>query len=179
VDRNNQWYFIQILTPPLNKYNKISDWALWKTNYYKKIVCALTTGFNTKFFFFYKTCILELSIGPNSSLQNRLCEDELGPILISKMVLLEPLHNPLGHLLSGFRYWATHHLYPRTKLNSVGCEGVCVKSLTSDVRWPEHEFISRGNLHLKSRFCRVEFAPTQNSKTTRCFQCVPNPCNCR
>jgi len=37
----------------------------------------------------------------------------------------EPLQDPLGHLLSGFRYWATHHLCPRTKPNSVGREGEC------------------------------------------------------
>jgi len=37
----------------------------------------------------------------------------------------EPLQDPLGHLLSGFRYRATHHLCPRTKPNSAGREGVC------------------------------------------------------
>ncbi|KEH15820.1 hypothetical protein MTR_0519s0010 [Medicago truncatula] len=30
----------------------------------------------------------------------------------------EPLQDPLGHLLSGFRYRVTHHLCPRTKPNS-------------------------------------------------------------
>jgi len=42
----------------------------------------------------------------------------------SKMVS-EPLQDPLGHLLSGFRYRVTHHLCPRTKPNSAGREGVC------------------------------------------------------
>jgi hypothetical protein len=37
----------------------------------------------------------------------------------------EPLHDPLGHLLSGFRYQATHRLYPRTRSNSDGREVVC------------------------------------------------------
>jgi hypothetical protein len=31
----------------------------------------------------------------------------------------------LGHLLLGFHYWATHHLYPCTKPNSVGYDGLC------------------------------------------------------
>ncbi|KEH18841.1 hypothetical protein MTR_8g028900 [Medicago truncatula] len=35
----------------------------------------------------------------------------------------EPLQDPLGHLLSGFRYRVTHHLCPRTKPNSAGREG--------------------------------------------------------
>ncbi|AES96595.1 hypothetical protein MTR_5g038930 [Medicago truncatula] len=43
---------------------------------------------------------------------------------IFKMVS-EPLQDPLGHLLSGFRYRATHHLCPETNTNSVVCEGVC------------------------------------------------------
>ncbi|KEH23222.1 hypothetical protein MTR_7g069535 [Medicago truncatula] len=43
----------------------------------------------------------------------------------------EPLQDPLGHLLSGFRYWATHHLCPRTKPNSVGREGMSSEILSS------------------------------------------------
>nr|ABN05858.1 Dynamin central region; Dynamin GTPase effector [Medicago truncatula] len=35
----------------------------------------------------------------------------------------EPLQDPLGHLLLGFRYRTTHHLCPRTKPNSAGREG--------------------------------------------------------
>jgi hypothetical protein len=34
-------------------------------------------------------------------------------------------------------------------------------SLTSDVRWLEHEFISRSNYHLTNQFYRVELGPTQ------------------
>jgi len=37
----------------------------------------------------------------------------LGPTTIFKMVS-ELLQDPLGHMLSGFRYRVTHHLCPRT-----------------------------------------------------------------
>jgi len=62
--------------------------------------------------------------GGNSHLTSRLCGVVLGSTMISKMVS-EPLQDPLDHLLSGFRYRVTHHLCPRTKPNSDGCEGVC------------------------------------------------------
>ncbi|PNX86179.1 hypothetical protein L195_g042256 [Trifolium pratense] len=49
-------------------------------------------------------------------------------------------------------------LYPHTKANSVGCykrrDRCVIKSPTLDVRWPEHEFTSRDNLHHTCRFCR-------------------------
>ncbi|AES99148.1 hypothetical protein MTR_5g077110 [Medicago truncatula] len=38
-------------------------------------------------------------------------------------MILEPLQDPLGHLLSGFCYRVTHHLCQRTKPNSAGREG--------------------------------------------------------
>jgi len=62
--------------------------------------------------------------GGNPHLTSRFCGVVLGPTTISKM-LLEPLQDPLGHLLSGFRYRVTHHLCPRTKPSSDGREGVC------------------------------------------------------
>lgn len=43
----------------------------------------------------------------------------LGPTTIPKMVS-EPFQDSMGHLLSDFRYRATHHLCPRTKPNSTG-----------------------------------------------------------
>jgi len=55
---------------------------------------------------------------------SRFCGVVLGPTTFSKMVS-EPLQDPLGHLLSGFRYRATHHLCSRTKPNSAGRERVC------------------------------------------------------
>jgi hypothetical protein len=36
------------------------------------------------------------------------------------------LQDPLGHLLLGFRYQATYHLYPRAKPKRAWCDG-CVK----------------------------------------------------
>lgn len=39
--------------------------------------------------------------------------------IIFKMVS-EPVQNPIDHMLSGFHYRTTHHLYPHTKSNSVG-----------------------------------------------------------
>jgi len=62
--------------------------------------------------------------GGNPHLTSRFCVVVLGPTTISKMVS-KPLQDPLGHLLSGFRYQATHHLCPRTKPNSASREGVC------------------------------------------------------
>ncbi|RHN71430.1 hypothetical protein MtrunA17_Chr2g0276791 [Medicago truncatula] len=53
----------------------------------------------------------------------RFCGVVLGPTTIFKMVS-EPLQDPLGHLLSAFRYRATHQLCPRIKPNSAG-RGVC------------------------------------------------------
>ncbi|KEH25714.1 hypothetical protein MTR_6g033730 [Medicago truncatula] len=44
--------------------------------------------------------------GGNSHFTSRFCAVVLGPITISKMVL-EPLQDTLGHLLSGFRYRTT------------------------------------------------------------------------
>jgi len=79
-----------------------------------------------------KTLDKSLYRGDNLHLTRRFCGVVLGLTTISKMVS-EPLQDPLGHLLSGFRYRATHHLCPRTKPNSVGREG-CIKSPTSD-RW--------------------------------------------
>ena len=60
--------------------------------------------------------------GGNLHLTSRFCGVVLGSTTISKVVS-EPLQDPLGHLLSGFCYRDTHHLCPRTKLNSVGREG--------------------------------------------------------
>jgi hypothetical protein len=48
----------------------------------------------------------------------------LDPTTISKMVS-EPLQDPLGHMLSGFRYRTSHQLCLRTKPSSAGREGVC------------------------------------------------------
>jgi len=62
--------------------------------------------------------------GGNPHLTSRFCEVVLGPTTISKMVS-ESLQDPLGHLLSSFRYQATRHLCPRNKPNSVDREGVC------------------------------------------------------
>jgi len=62
--------------------------------------------------------------GGDPYLTSRFCGVVLGPTTISKMVS-ESLQDPLGHLLSGFRYRATHRLCPRTKPNSVDREGVC------------------------------------------------------
>ena len=62
--------------------------------------------------------------GGNHYLTSRFCEVVLDVTTISKMVS-EPLQDPLSHLLSSFRYRATHHLCPWTKLNSAGREGVC------------------------------------------------------
>jgi len=62
--------------------------------------------------------------GGNSHHTNQFCGVVKGPTMISNMVA-EPLQDPLGHLLSGFRYRVTRHLYPRTKPNSVGREGGC------------------------------------------------------
>jgi len=39
-----------------------------------------------------------------------------------------------------------------------------VKSPTSDRRWPDNVFISGGNPHLISRFCRIVLGPTTISK---------------
>jgi hypothetical protein len=36
---------------------------------------------------------------------------------------------------------------------------VCIKSPTLDARWHEEVFISGGNYHLKSQFCRIELGP--------------------
>jgi len=80
--------------------------------------------------------------GSNPHLTSRFCGVVLGPTMISKMVS-EPLQDPFGHLLSGFRYRTTHHLCPRTKPNGAGREG-CVKSPTSDRTWPDNVFISGG-----------------------------------
>ncbi|KEH23647.1 hypothetical protein MTR_7g091670 [Medicago truncatula] len=63
--------------------------------------------------------------GGNPHLTSRFCGVVLVPTTISKM-LSEPLQDPLGHLLSGFRYRTTHHLCPRTKPNSAGREGALV-----------------------------------------------------
>jgi hypothetical protein len=40
-----------------------------------------------------------------------------------------------------------------------------LRSLNSDMRWSEREFISRGNPHLTSRIFRVELGQTLNSKS--------------
>ncbi|AES68760.1 hypothetical protein MTR_3g014560 [Medicago truncatula] len=55
--------------------------------------------------------------GGNPHLKSRFCGVVLGPTTISKMVS-ESLQDSLGHLLSGFRYRATHRLCRRTKPNS-------------------------------------------------------------
>ncbi|AES81474.1 hypothetical protein MTR_7g093150 [Medicago truncatula] len=85
--------------------------------------------------------------------------------MISKMVS-EPLQDPLGHVLSDFRYWTTHYLCSRIKFNSAGRE-VCVKSSTSDMTWSDNVFISRSNAHLTSWFCGVVLGPTMISKITQ------------
>ena len=96
--------------------------------------------------------------GSNHHLIRWFCEVVLGPTTISKMVL-EPLQDLLGHLLSGFCYRATHHLCSRTKPIVLVVRG-CVKSRTSDKSWPDNVFISGGNPHLISRFCEVVLGPT-------------------
>ncbi|RHN40742.1 hypothetical protein MtrunA17_Chr8g0358111 [Medicago truncatula] len=53
----------------------------------------------------------------------------------------EPLHNSLGHLLSGFRYRATRHLCSRIRCAILSVRG-CVKSPTSVRNWPDNLFIS-------------------------------------
>jgi hypothetical protein len=40
-----------------------------------------------------------------------------------------------------------------------------LRSPASVARWPEYVFISEGNPHLKSRFCRVELGPIPDFKT--------------
>ncbi|KEH38775.1 hypothetical protein MTR_2g079770 [Medicago truncatula] len=45
-------------------------------------------------------------------------------------MISKSLQDLLGHLLSGFRYQATHHLCPRTKPNSDGREVVFGASVT-------------------------------------------------
>jgi len=62
--------------------------------------------------------------GRNPHLTSRVCGFVLDLTTISKMIS-ESLQGSLSRLLSGFRYRATHHLSPRTKLNNVGREGVC------------------------------------------------------
>jgi len=99
----------------------------------------------------------------------------LGLTTISKMVS-ESFQDPLGHLLSGFRYQTIHHLCPRTKPNSVGRGGGgLLKSLTSDKIWSEHVFISGDNPHVTTRFCEVVLDPTTISKTLSlvCHGCLP------
>jgi len=59
--------------------------------------------------------------GGNPHLTSQFCGVVLGPTTISKMVS-EPLQDPLGHLLSGFCYRATHHLCSRTKPNNASRE---------------------------------------------------------
>jgi len=43
------------------------------------------------------------------------------------MFISEDNHHIFKMLLLGFRYRTTHHLYPPTKTNSVGHEGVCYR----------------------------------------------------
>jgi len=61
-----------------------------------------------------KTLDMSLYRGGNPHLKSRFCGVVLGSTTISKMVS-ESLQDPLGHLLSGSRYRATHHLCSRTK----------------------------------------------------------------
>jgi len=95
--------------------------------------------------------------GDNHHLISWFCGLVLGPTTISKMVSESP-QDPLSHLLSCFRYQATHHLCPRTKPNSAGREGG-VKSLTQDKCWSDNVFVSRDNPHLTNRFCGVVLGP--------------------
>jgi len=75
----------------------------------------------------------------------------------------EPLQYPLGHLLSGFRYQATTiYVYEPSPIVLV-VRG-CVKSLKSDRRWLDYVFISGGNPHLTSRFCKIMLGQTTISK---------------
>jgi len=61
-------------------------------------------------------------------------------------------------MLSGFRYRATRHLCQRFRCPVLNVR-VCVKSLTSVRRWLDNVFISGGNPHLTSRFCKDELGP--------------------
>jgi hypothetical protein len=45
--------------------------------------------------------------------------------------------------------------------------GWVLRTPTSNVRWPENGFISRGNSHLRSQFYGIELGPTLNSKTLK------------
>ncbi|AES87484.1 hypothetical protein MTR_4g028100 [Medicago truncatula] len=77
----------------------------------------------------------------------------------------EPLHNSLGHLLSGFRYRATRHLCSRFRCAILSMRGG-VKSPASVRSWSNNLFISGGNPHLTSRFYGVVLGPTTISNTT-------------
>jgi len=71
--------------------------------------------------------------GGNPHLTSRFCEVVLGSTTISNMVS-EPLHDSLGHLLSGFRYRATRHLCSCCRCAILSVRG-CVKSPTSVRSW--------------------------------------------
>ncbi|RHN59589.1 hypothetical protein MtrunA17_Chr4g0014961 [Medicago truncatula] len=83
-------------------------------------------------------------------------------------MVLEPLHDSLGHLLSGFRYRATRHLCSRFRCVILSVRGG-VKSPTSVRSWSDNLFISGGNPHLISRFCGVVLSPTTISNSIRLF----------
>ena len=100
--------------------------------------------------------------GGNPHHTSRFCGVVLCPTTISKIVS-KPLQDPLGHILSGFRYRTTHHLCPCFRFSVLSVRG-CVKSPTSNKRWPDNVFISGGNPHLTSRFCGVVLGPTTISK---------------
>ena len=103
----------------------------------------------------------------NPHLTSRFCGVVLGPTTISNMVS-GPLHDSLGHLLSGFRYRVTRYLCSRFRCAILSVRG-CVKSLASVRSWSDNLFISGGKPHLTSRFCGVVLGPTTISNIKPTF----------
>src|SRR4051812_19579393 len=96
--------------------------------------------------------------GGNPHPTSRFCRVELGLTTLFNMVSRASFKIRWA-TFHGFRYRATHHLFPRSSCLVLGVRG-CVKSPTSDNIWPEHVLISGGNPHPTSRFCRVELGLT-------------------
>lgn len=95
---------------------------------------------------------------------SRLCKVELGPTQIIRWYR-SLLQDPLGHLLLGFRYRVTHHLYTCTKSNSVGHEGVCHESCCESDSKLEVGKLSKSEYDLRNRstIFRAELAlPIRN-----------------
>lgn len=65
----------------------------------------------------------------NPHLTNWFCGLMYDPITIFKMIS-ESSPKSIGHLLSGFHYRVTHHLYPHIMLNSAGRKR-CIKKFHS------------------------------------------------